>query len=338
MHDCGRLPRTNADHGIYVEQARATVIEDNWIYRNADRGIQLYPNAQGTVIRRNVIHGNGTGLVFSGAFGQASSGARVEQNVLTGSAARYNVESYWPDPSRVGRNNVVHSNCLSAGAQGRDSGGLQKPAIGFEVGPNIIERPRYAAPRRGNFRIRNGGACAGVLGSPQSVPGPGRLVRQTDNAPCGQRLYLFGAAAQLVQHLGRVLAQERWRGCFGAGGAPDRRGHQVEWAGRGMFDRERGRASGRGCGFERVRDRADLAGGDAGGLEVGEPVLRGALAEARPPAAATSTSRCSTRAALVAKRSSELSSSDPMTEHSERNSPSFAAATAIRPDDVSKAW
>ncbi len=173
VHDCGRLPRTNHDHGIYVEQARATVIEDNWIYRNADRGIQLYPNAQGTVIRRNVIHGNGTGLVFSGAFGQASSGARVEQNVLTGSAARYNVESYWPDPSRVGRNNVVHSNCLSAGAQGRDSGGLQMPAIGFEVGPNIIERPRYAAPRRGNFRIRNGGACAGVLGSPQSVPGPG---------------------------------------------------------------------------------------------------------------------------------------------------------------------
>jgi parallel beta-helix repeat protein len=172
VHDCGRLPRTNHDHGIYVEQASGTVIEDNWIYRNADRGVQLYPNAQNTIIRRNVIHGNATGIVFSGAFGEASSGALVEQNVLTGSAERYNVESYWPDPARVGHDNVVRSNCLMAGVRGRRSGGLQLPAIGFEVGPNIIERLRYAAPRRGDFRIRGGGACAAMLGSPQPLPGP----------------------------------------------------------------------------------------------------------------------------------------------------------------------
>ena len=96
----------------------------------------------------------------------------MEQNALTGSAKRYNVESYWPDPSWIGRDNVVRSNCLRAGARGRGSGGLQLPAIGFEVGPNIIERLRYAAPRRGNFRIRGGGPCALMLGSPQAVPGP----------------------------------------------------------------------------------------------------------------------------------------------------------------------
>ena len=172
VHDCGRLPRTNHDHGIYVEQARGTVIEDNWIYRNADRGIQLYPNAQNTIIRRNVIHGNATGIVFSGAFGEASSGALVEQNVLTGSAKRYNVESYWPDPSRVGHDNVVRANCLRAGVRGRGSGGLQKPAIGFEVGPNLIEPLRYVAPRRGDFRLRGAGPCAAMLGTPQFLPGP----------------------------------------------------------------------------------------------------------------------------------------------------------------------
>lgn len=172
IHNCGRLPRTNHDHGIYVEQARGTVIEDNWIYRNADRGIQLYPNAQGTVIRRNVIHGNATGIVFSGAFGEASSGAIVQENVITGSAARYNVESFWPDRSRIGENNIVRWNCLSAGARGRGSGGLQVPAIGFEIGPNVVGRPRYVAPRRGDFRIRGGSPCATLLGSPHVVPGP----------------------------------------------------------------------------------------------------------------------------------------------------------------------
>ena len=96
----------------------------------------------------------------------------MEQNALTGSATRYNVESYWPDPLGIGRDNTVRSNCLRAGVRGRGSGGLQLPAIGFDVGPNVIERLRYAAPRRGDFRIRGGGPCALMLGSPQAVPGP----------------------------------------------------------------------------------------------------------------------------------------------------------------------
>ena len=45
IHDCGELPATNFDHGVYVAEARDTVIRDNWIYSNADRGVQLYPDA-----------------------------------------------------------------------------------------------------------------------------------------------------------------------------------------------------------------------------------------------------------------------------------------------------
>jgi parallel beta-helix repeat protein len=171
IHDCGRMPRTNHDHGIYVEQARGTVIEDNWIYRNADRGIQLYPNAQRTVVRRNVIHGNATGIVFSGRGGETSNGSLVEYNVITGSVARYNVESYWPT-SRIGRDNQVRFNCLSGARRGRAAGGVQLPAVGFTLGENAISVPRYRAPRHGDFRIEGGGACAALLGSPQTVPGP----------------------------------------------------------------------------------------------------------------------------------------------------------------------
>ena len=43
IHNCGKLPPQNQDHGIYVQYARNTVIKNNYIYDNADRGIQLYP-------------------------------------------------------------------------------------------------------------------------------------------------------------------------------------------------------------------------------------------------------------------------------------------------------
>ena len=48
IHNCGRLPRTNHDHGIYVNSARNTKVIGNRIYDNAARGIQIYLDAQRT--------------------------------------------------------------------------------------------------------------------------------------------------------------------------------------------------------------------------------------------------------------------------------------------------
>ena len=82
IHDCGALPSTNKDHGIYVANARDTVIRDNWIYDNVDRGIQLYPDAQHTRVIGNVIDGNGEGVVFSGEGAVTSNHNLVEGNVI----------------------------------------------------------------------------------------------------------------------------------------------------------------------------------------------------------------------------------------------------------------
>ena len=46
IHNCGELPATNHHHGIYVEASDGARITDNWIYDNADRGVQLFPDAQ----------------------------------------------------------------------------------------------------------------------------------------------------------------------------------------------------------------------------------------------------------------------------------------------------
>ena len=59
------LPANNHEHGIYVEASDGAQIVDNWIYDNADRGVQLFPDAQGTYVARNVIDRNGQGVIFS---------------------------------------------------------------------------------------------------------------------------------------------------------------------------------------------------------------------------------------------------------------------------------
>ena len=65
IHDCGRLPATNLDHGIYSTPP-AGLIESNVIYDNADQGIVLWPAARGTVVKNNTIDGNGEGILFAG--------------------------------------------------------------------------------------------------------------------------------------------------------------------------------------------------------------------------------------------------------------------------------
>ncbi len=112
IHDCGRLPATNQDHGIYVNSSDDAIIRNNLIYDNTDRGIQLYPDAQGTLVTGNVIDGNGQGVIFGGHETTASSNNIVEHNVITNSKIRDNVESSWGgDP---GTGNVARGATASA--------------------------------------------------------------------------------------------------------------------------------------------------------------------------------------------------------------------------------
>jgi parallel beta-helix repeat protein len=158
VHDCGRLPANNTEHGIYVASASDTRIVSNLIYHNADRGIQLYPNAQHTVIEHNVIDGNGEGIIFSGAEGQASSDNLVRHNAITGSRLRANVESWYPAGNPVGVGNLVRENCLYGG-----HGANGQASSGFQASSNLIADPRYSAPLRGDYQIAASNPCAKLL-------------------------------------------------------------------------------------------------------------------------------------------------------------------------------
>jgi parallel beta-helix repeat protein len=150
IHDCGRLPPTNHDHGIYVGEARDTRIVGNRIYNNADAGIQLYPDARRTYVARNVIDANGEGILIGGSEEAAPRDNLVEHNVISNSRTRYNVESYFEPGGPVGSNNLVRRNCIQGGVRDDDGSGGIAGMYGFEALKNVTQAgPACVALLRG---------------------------------------------------------------------------------------------------------------------------------------------------------------------------------------------
>jgi parallel beta-helix repeat protein len=137
IHDCGEMPRTNHNHGIYVSDSRDARIIGNRIYSNADRGVQLDPDAQRTLVEGNTINGNAQGIVFSGR----SSNNVVRSNVISNSYYSHNV--YAP-PAARGSNNLVERNCLWA--RGGGSGIKSVPSV-FTARNNVVAIPGSALCR-----------------------------------------------------------------------------------------------------------------------------------------------------------------------------------------------
>jgi parallel beta-helix repeat protein len=163
IHNCGRLPAENHAHGIYVEISTDARIIDNVIYDNADRGVQLYHDAQGTLIRGNVIDGNGEGIIFSGDYGYTSNNNIVEDNIISNSRERNNVESWYPSGNPIGKGNVVRNNCIGGGGYDRGNGGIASE-WGFTVEKNnVISKNQKFVDRGGkDFRLQAGSPCTGI--------------------------------------------------------------------------------------------------------------------------------------------------------------------------------
>lgn len=159
IHGCGKLPSGNQDHGIYVGDGYGTVIRDNWIYDNVDRGVQLYPDAHGTKIYGNVITDNGEGIIFS----DASSGNQAWGNVVSYSNIRANVES----SNLYGGGNSFHDNCVwydpPNGYYGGGDGGIEAP--GVAAYDNLVAEPQFANRRGGDLRLAPSSPCRSKMAS-----------------------------------------------------------------------------------------------------------------------------------------------------------------------------
>lgn len=166
IHDCGRRPPTEHDHGIYVADGRGGVIRDNVVFGNADRGIQLYPDAYGTTVIDNTVDGNGSGIVFS----ERSAKNVVRNNVFSNAVRRWNAESY----QLSGRGNAFVGNCVRPGNANSTydvNGGIALPSWVSQSGNRAAGTKLYVDRASGDFRIAPGSACTG-RGATDSVAGP----------------------------------------------------------------------------------------------------------------------------------------------------------------------
>jgi parallel beta helix pectate lyase-like protein len=199
IHDCGKLPATNHDHGVYVEGGDDIRIVDNWIYDNADRGVQLYPDAQRAVVTGNVIDGNGTGVVFSGEGATTSNENVVQANVITNSTMRPNVESWWG--GAVGRGNVLRGNCLRGGPRDTGDGGVETADGGFAAHANVVADPAFVNRAGKDFRLAPNSGCRRTFRVADAIPGPGG----TAPAPAPRRAHP-ARAARALRFVGRPRA------------------------------------------------------------------------------------------------------------------------------------
>jgi hypothetical protein len=165
VHDCGQLPATNLQHAFYIGGATDTTIEWSLIYANADRGIQLYPEALGTTVDHNIIDDNGEGILISGAEGVASSDTNVYDNVISNANVRHDVESYWPAGNPVGVGNTVHDNCVWGGVQGT----IDTSSGGYTTSDNLTVNPEFVNAAAHDYEMNPGSPCLSLVGDVQAA-------------------------------------------------------------------------------------------------------------------------------------------------------------------------
>jgi nitrous oxidase accessory protein NosD len=169
IHGCGLLPATNRHHGVSVTYATGTRVIGNWIYDNADRGVQLFPDADGTQVSGNVIDGNGEGVMVAGDRTSTSDGNVIERNLITNSRLRDNVEAQWVPQRAVGSKNVVRENCIAGGVRDDGDGGIADMRAGLVVDSNLIDDPLYLARAGNDYRIHPKSPCRAIFGQEPAV-------------------------------------------------------------------------------------------------------------------------------------------------------------------------
>jgi hypothetical protein len=158
IHDCGQLPPTNHQHGIYLHSPCCAQVTDNWIYDNADTGVNLFPDADGNYIARNVMYGNGDNLSFAGrsknGVCSSSDDNIVERNVMSHPRVRDNITS-WTPCGKHGSGNVLRQNCIwPATFEGPE---------GYSLVGNLYVEPQYVNAAAKDFRIVPGTPCAPLV-------------------------------------------------------------------------------------------------------------------------------------------------------------------------------
>jgi parallel beta-helix repeat protein len=136
--------------------------------------VQLFPDAQGTHVSRNVIDGNGQGVIFS----RESANNVVENNVISNPVVRYNIEDW----ELSGGGNLARRNCVWSTRHPGNAG--IEPGLAFPAVENLVRQPEFVNRGGKDFRLRPGSPClsfSGALPKAKSKPKKRRPVRLRAN-------------------------------------------------------------------------------------------------------------------------------------------------------------
>jgi Right handed beta helix region len=152
IHHCG--PRGFDElyaAGIRVGIAVNARIADNVIFGNPGDAIALAPNAQRTVVSRNLLVDNSSGVFFGGSGAFVSRDNRVTRNVIVLSR-RYAVHGSYKEGNPIGSGNIVFENCLWRVAL--------VAGVGFTEARSRIANPEVRWTGS-TYRLKAGSPCAG---------------------------------------------------------------------------------------------------------------------------------------------------------------------------------
>jgi hypothetical protein len=184
IHNCTRATRRNLyAPGIHVASALRARIANNVVFHTLGDAIVLAPNAQRTLVTRNIVDGNVSGIYIGGNRRTASSYNVVTRNIVSNSG-HWNVHSAWR--GRVGVGNVISSNCFWHGFGGNVVGD------GLTASDNVVASPRYRH-RPTDFTLL-GGPCRSLR--PRIV---GALLPRLPRFTISYRLRALPARVQVVR-------------------------------------------------------------------------------------------------------------------------------------------
>ncbi len=188
IYGCGAIEHLNHDHGIYVANANRTRILGNHIHDNQDRGIQLWPNADRSLVEGNVVDQNGQGILVGGERRRGPD-LSSDHNVIRGNLITHSQANY-EDPDGAGPiqenkhgwnlefisnpggdGNLVEGNCLfadhpdpqyttNAGINLSDSDGVP---VTFRLGPNAVLRSDQVGGALGRSGCEEGSLVSAAL-------------------------------------------------------------------------------------------------------------------------------------------------------------------------------
>jgi parallel beta-helix repeat protein len=195
VHNCGSLERFVCNentssceappndgffiHGVYVGGARSTTIRNNYIYENADRGVQVRSGSNGVLIEHNIIDGNGEGIIF----GDGATNVTAKYNIITNShspcgektgcydygASEYNAVA----PNLLASNDVYGNQCANPSPACYPNRGNIETMAHVAVAANVEVDPQYTNAAAHNYTLQ---ASSPVLGdgpdTAQPAPGP----------------------------------------------------------------------------------------------------------------------------------------------------------------------